>query len=215
MHLYCPKWCHFFLFFLLLFCVADKFQICPDLCLRSSALEQVSSYALLWGGSKAWVRESLVWLSWNKCPNMNHWVFPSVGLWVFECLNPWVLESLSPGGFESLTLWIIGLRCGTVWQLGFFHLGSMTKTSVKKAVMHSVLSSCVCTHTGSGALSMQASQFGKCNCFDSGTLEQERPGCKTWALLRRACTKQCGAASAGLLGPLRLVFVGTPALSVS
>ena len=77
--------------------------------------------------------------------------------------------------------------------------------------MHSVLSSCVCTYIGSGALSIQASQFGKCNCIGSGSLEQE-PGCKTLALLRRACTKQCGAASASLLGPLPLVFFGIPAL---
>ena len=73
------------------------------------------------GGSKAWVRESLVWLSWNKCPNMNHWVFPSVSLWVLECLNPWVLECLSPWVLESRRLWILDslnpwLR---VWQLVF------------------------------------------------------------------------------------------------
>ena len=84
--------------------------------------------------------------------------------------------------------------------------GSMPKTSVKKAVMHSVLSRCVCTHTGSGTLSVQASQSGNCKCFGSGSLEQDRPGCKTLAFLGRACTKQCGAASASLLGPLPLVF---------
>ena len=73
------------------------------------------------GGSKAWVRESLVWLSWNKCPNMNHWVFPSVSPWVLECLNPGVLQCLSPWVLESRRLWILDslnpwLR---VWQLVF------------------------------------------------------------------------------------------------
>ena len=40
--------------------------------------------------------------------------------------------------------------------------------------MHSVLSSCVCTYTGSGALSVQASQFGKDKCFGIRSLAQER-----------------------------------------
>ena len=177
----------------------------------------MSSYALLWGDPK--LEFGKVWcgcLGTNAqtwiIESFHPWALESLNAWILESLNAWVLESLNPGGFESLTLWILGSRCGNLFS---YFLEIWINILWRIAVMHSALSSCVCTYTGSGALSIQASQFGKCNCFGSGGLEQERPGCKTWALLRRACTKQCGAASASLLGPLPLVLLGIPALSAS
>ena len=114
--------------------------------------------------------------------------------WMLESLSPLMLESLSPWSPEALNPWLFESLAQGVAICFPFSLEIWISILWRIAVMHSVLSSCVCTYTGSGALSIQASQFGKCNCIGSGSLEQE-PGCKTLALLRRACTKQCGAAS--------------------
>ena len=70
------------------------------------------------GGSKAWVRESLVWLFLEQMPkheSLSLSIREPLNAWILESLNAWILESLNPGGFESLTLWILGSRCSNLF----------------------------------------------------------------------------------------------------
>ena len=65
------------------------------------------------GGSKAWVREGLVWLFLEQMPKheslsfsirepLSPWMPESLSPWMLESLSPWIPEALNPWLFESL-----------------------------------------------------------------------------------------------------------------
>ena len=132
---HCPRWNH---------CCVFSFHVlgnlytsvtCPDLRLHFSALEQMSSYALLWGDPKIEFGKSDAVVLGTNAPtwtaeSFHPWALESLNAWILESLNAWVLESLNPGGFESLTLWILGSGCGNL----FFVLGACEIFSVTHAV---------------------------------------------------------------------------------